>query len=261
METTKFKIGDRVRVKSLKWYNEKKDSIGHIPIGQVFTDAMSKYCGSILTIKEIFEDIYIVNENTKNWQDWMLEDEAVTEEKQEFEQLKQKNMETKEMTLKEAQEYVKNTKYIVWSEDESIRLQNKLFEIGCKWMIANQRVVNTEYPFLYVDDKMRITYSIKELYLSFNENTNSYVHTDDIINIQLKEEKPRFDPATLRPFDKVLVREDNKNKEWFARFFEYYADGAYYTTSGVSWKYCIPYNDETKHLHGTIDEAPEFYRI
>lgn len=31
METKlKFKVGDRVRVKSLGWYNQKKDSIGHL---------------------------------------------------------------------------------------------------------------------------------------------------------------------------------------------------------------------------------------
>ena len=26
------------------------------------------------------------------------------------------------------------------------------------------------------------------------------------------------------------------------------------------YKYCIPYNDDTKHLVGTKDEAPEYYR-
>ena len=26
------------------------------------------------------------------------------------------------------------------------------------------------------------------------------------------------------------------------------------------YKYCIPYNDDTKHLVGTAEEAPEFYR-
>ena len=42
-------------------------------------------------------------------------------------------METKKMTLAEAKELVKNTKYIVWSADECIQLQKKLFEIGCRW--------------------------------------------------------------------------------------------------------------------------------
>lgn len=29
---------------------------------------------------------------------------------------------------------------------------------------------------------------------------------------------------------------------------------------GAYYKYCVPYNDETKHLVGTKDEAPEYYR-
>ena len=29
---------------------------------------------------------------------------------------------------------------------------------------------------------------------------------------------------------------------------------------GTHYKMCIPYNDETKHLVGTNEEAPEYYR-
>ena len=27
-----------------------------------------------------------------------------------------------------------------------------------------------------------------------------------------------------------------------------------------AYTYCIPYNDDTKHLVGTTEEAPEYYR-
>ena len=30
--------------------------------------------------------------------------------------------------------------------------------------------------------------------------------------------------------------------------------------NGIGYKYCIPYNDDTKHLVGTNEEAPEYYR-
>lgn len=74
--------------------------------------------------------------------------------------------------------------------------------------------------------------------------------------------KEKFDPKTLQPFDKVLVRDDYK-EHWLCRFFSHIVDGIHiykYTTIGSTYKYCIPYNDDTKHLIGTTDEAPDFYR-
>ena len=69
--------------------------------------------------------------------------------------------------------------------------------------------------------------------------------------------KEKFDPKTLKPFDKVLVR--LLNFKWRVNFFSNKEDGAY-TCIEHTFKYCIPYNDDTKHLLGTTDEAPEFYK-
>lgn len=77
--------------------------------------------------------------------------------------------------------------------------------------------------------------------------------------------KEKFDPKTLVAFDKVLVRL-TKDGIWNATFFSHYDKevkwGCYpcVTTSCKSYDKCIPYNDETKHLLGTSDEAPEYYR-
>lgn len=56
----------------------------------------------------------------------------------------------------------------------------------------------------------------------------------------------------------MLVR-NTDTANWCARFFDLNELGVYDTTSGETWIFCIPYNDETKHLHGTNNEAPEFY--
>ena len=73
--------------------------------------------------------------------------------------------------------------------------------------------------------------------------------------------KEKFDPKTLQPFDKVLVR-DAGYKTWksdlFSHIVEEEPDFPYVTIS-KDFRYCIPYNDDTKHLVGTRDEAPEFY--
>ena len=73
--------------------------------------------------------------------------------------------------------------------------------------------------------------------------------------------KERFDPKTLKAFDKVLVRRASYFK-WKADFFSHNGDDEIYPYRcvGNMYKYCIPYNDETKHLVETRDEAPEYYR-
>ena len=71
--------------------------------------------------------------------------------------------------------------------------------------------------------------------------------------------KPKFDPQTLQPFDRVLSFADNKGI-WVCRYFSHFENNKYYFTNSFYNKYCIPYNEDTKHFVGTLDEAPEFYR-
>ena len=80
---------------------------------------------------------------------------------------------------------------------------------------------------------------------------------------KFKVKKPKFDPNTLKPFDKVLVRDD-RNEKWQCSLFSYIniIDDIYYPYVAITTghKCCIPYNDETKHIVGTTKEAPEYYR-
>ena len=76
--------------------------------------------------------------------------------------------------------------------------------------------------------------------------------------------KGKFDPKTLKPFDKVLVR-DNNLSCWRCAFYSHQREtegsNSYrYVTTASSYIYCIPYNEDTKHLLGTSEEAPEYYR-
>ena len=73
--------------------------------------------------------------------------------------------------------------------------------------------------------------------------------------------KEKFDPNTLQPYDKVLVR-DCDAYMWKPTFLSYINNAIIYPyVCGYSaYRYCIPYNDETKHLSGTTEEAPEYYR-
>lgn len=72
----------------------------------------------------------------------------------------------------------------------------------------------------------------------------------------------RFDPKTLQQFDKVLVR-DTHSKPWRCSLFSHIETDRHlfpYATSGGNYSFCIPFNDDTKHLVGTTEEAPEFYK-
>ena len=74
--------------------------------------------------------------------------------------------------------------------------------------------------------------------------------------------KEKFDPKTLKPFDRVLVRDNNDTENWSCDFFSYIGESDVYKYISINsgFKQCIPYNDDTKHLVGTTDEAPEYYR-
>lgn len=97
----KFKVGDKVRVKSLDWYNENKRHIGCVTIGNYnFSKEMSEYCGMTAIITDIaspntfqkggfyFLDI---DEGRWSWEDCMFEDEVVTENKDVIEDIEVDN--------------------------------------------------------------------------------------------------------------------------------------------------------------------------
>ena len=74
--------------------------------------------------------------------------------------------------------------------------------------------------------------------------------------------KEKFDPKTLKAFDKVLVR-DSYSCPWSGTFYSHRRENTTilkYVTINSFYEYCIPYNDETKHLVGTTEEAPDFYK-
>lgn len=75
-----------------------------------------------------------------------------------------------------------------------------------------------------------------------------------------KSKNEKFDPKTLKAFDKVLVI---NNAIWHCAIFSHIRNAKsrhIYVCHGMYFKCCIPYNEETKHLVGTGDKAPEYYR-
>ena len=86
-------------------------------------------------------------------------------------------------------------------------------------------------------------------------------------------EKPKvkkFDSKTFQPFDKVLAR--CTESVWVPTLFGYFIDGAdkdplspfengeRVVCVDIGYQQCIPYNDDTKHLVGTLNDCPEYYK-
>ena len=75
----------------------------------------------------------------------------------------------------------------------------------------------------------------------------------------------KFDPKTLQPWDKILVRKIHSPyniSPWSCENFSYINPNTPQLVNGIASRYeiCVPYNEETKHLLGTIDDCPEYYK-
>lgn len=141
----------------------------------------------------------------------------------------------------------------------------------CEYIIPVKKQDNWELIVKHkfkVGDKIRHkSHIIKENIITEIKDTY-YILDDELalpfVNQDNYELIPnKFDPKTLKPFDKVLVRYNSENN-WYAALFSHIDNlksfcYEFVTTAGKSYREMIPYNEDTKHLLGTREQAPEFY--
>lgn len=158
------------------------------------------------------------------------------------------------MTKEEIFVYLSSTKILCTSTEETAEVQKKLFKLGIEWGVFGQAVDEDVFLLFISNNRIEFTHDIG----AWVRSKKKQIEPSEILLLE-----PKFDSKTLQPFDKVLVRDCNTEK-WRARFFdrrEECGECEYGTTCNCFWAYCIPYNEETEYLHGTANEAPEFYRI
>lgn len=169
-------------------------------------------------------------------------------------------METKQMTKEEIFKYLKDTKVFCTCTEETQKVQKKLFELKYKYVSGSQAVKEDIYLlYIYNGGVFKCGTDLG----TWISDTARRIEPNEILSLELKEEeKPKFDPKTLRPFEKVLVR-DKEGDRWRCNLFCHINEELMrkYFCVFDNWIYCIPYNEETKHLHDTNNEAPEFYRM
>lgn len=84
----KYKPGDKVKIKSLDWYNANKDEDGRVMCGYIgFCKEMISYCGKELTIDYIYtgsdgKQAYVMKEPKTAWRftDGMIEERVEHQE-------------------------------------------------------------------------------------------------------------------------------------------------------------------------------------
>ena len=135
---------------------------------------------------------------------------------------------------------------------------------GRVWFVGIN--LNSNYPIklsLYNDDCIHAAVSAKgTLDVSYNGECLLVPSKDQrdwskFVRFWDKPKVEKFDPNTLQPFDKVLVR-DYPKEYWRVDIFGFMIDEI--TCCTTAWRCCIPYNEETKHLLGTKEDCPDYYK-
>ena len=129
------------------------------------------------------------------------------------------------------------------------------------------KIRESTLPIIVLHNEVYLSFTKEGFYFNFN-NTNA-----ECLLFPSKDQrdwskfeaywfkKKKFDPKTLQPFDKVLVR-DNDSENWMIQLFSHIIEGEVdypYSCIINSYRYCIQYNDDTKHLVGTKDEPYNYY--
>lgn len=74
----KYKVGDKVRIKSLEWYEKHHDCRGCVGVGsEAFVSSMVEYCGKEAIITRVNKTSYKIDIDGQyhNWSEGMFEDE------------------------------------------------------------------------------------------------------------------------------------------------------------------------------------------
>ena len=125
---------------------------------------------------------------------------------------------------------------------------------------------NNEFPLIKVRKKSFnseyiVTFTSSGVWNEYYSNECTIFPSKDQRDwSKFKPKQSKFDHKTLQPFDKVLARLEDYGI-WYCEWFSFIEkDTNLIKCCGAYYKYCIPYNEDTKHLVGTTDEAPEYYR-
>lgn len=152
------------------------------------------------------------------------------------------------------------------TEEEKQKLFQAIKDNDHKWNAVTKTLEKLDEPKFKVGDKIQQK-NQHEVCLVSEVCDNHYLLDEKDIALPFFAQDDwelapdKFDITTLKPFDWVLVRNVLTDK-WRIGFFEKIdTEEPKYDTAYSSYRHCIPYNDETKHLLGKAEMEPEYYRV
>ena len=214
----KYNVGDRVRIKSLDWYNENKDNYDCVYAGNGFGfwKKMVRHCGEIMKITSVKVDpedsnkgYYFMENSEERWTDEMIE-RLVEKEGKETSWKPSKE----EMDVLYSLAYITN-KYDEHKEEVITRLYQDL-----KREFFNGSSYENMFPNTENDVRRRSTIQVLE-YARSLDNYNQYGKADIDKNIAWLEKQGKF--ALEARTDNELVEEevglvDNLSSRWVNEF-------------------------------------------
>ena len=150
------------------------------------------------------------------------------------------------------------------TEEEKQKLFDAIKTNGYRWNDETKKL--EKLPKFKVGDRITngktcitIGYIDNEYYYEVGRNIANRLFIKNQDEWELVPNK--FDITTLKPFDKVFVR-DNNTQEWVISFFSH-CNGLeiykYSCINGHGYAQCVPY-EENKHLLGTTNDCDDFYK-
>ena len=214
------------------------------------SDDYTKFNGCYSNSRDGYEDVS--NAETANFV--KLDDNTAYEYVREIERKLGGKLNLETLEIENAQPEFKDGDILVAEEDNYY--DKVIFIAAIKDDIVSKVLINVRYE----------DYEVNYNEYRFGRNRNLRLATDS-------EKKQLFDALTkegkawdaekkevvdikkehqFKPFEKVLVRDSYENK-WRASFFSNIREGyAKYVTTGLVWKFCIPYKGN-EHLLGTTN--------
>lgn len=151
------------------------------------------------------------------------------------------------MTREDEINYIKNSK--IYVKDRSADIQKALFSLGFCWVSGDTLVKNTNQPYLYIDENMKITHG--NTTDGFYYKIRKELDITDILNFRDKTYKPFFN-------EEECMYEMKKHEPF--GWVKYIHDGSYILIERISRdgvfikNSCIPY-DELLHNFVFVDNS------